>query len=177
MCMLYACMYVYVCAVCAYVCTFAILCMYLCSVRMYVCICVCTYSRRHTYVNMYECAFVDRPVVEITAVAGGCGYVSVSWTTAGNSDVCSPVQYNVTLSSSTMNMTVSITSMNTHNFTELPDDTQFTVTVIGINVMGIASDPVSTAVTKNCTYVLSYVRTYMYNIRNNMYRGYVHTYM
>ena len=106
---------------------------------------------------------VDKPVVEITAVAGECGYVSVSWTATGNSDVCSPVQYNVTLSSSTMNMTVSITSMNTHRFTELPDDTQFTITVIGINVMEVASDPVSTSVTTNCMYVLSYVQ-YMYNI-------------
>ena len=104
---------------------------------------------------MYECAFVDKPVVEITATTGGCGYVSVSWTETGKSDVCSPVQYNVTLSSSsTINMTVSITSMNTYNFTELSDDSQFSVTVIGIN-LGVASYPVSALVTTNCTYVLS----------------------
>ena len=90
--------------------------------------------------------YTDRPVVEITATAGGCGYVSVSWTATGNSDVCSPVQYNVTLSSSTMDITVSITSVNTHCFTELPDNTQFNITVIGINVMGVASDPASTSV-------------------------------
>ena len=113
--------------------------------------------------------YIDRPVVEITAVAGGCGYVSVSWTATGNSDVCSPVQYNVTLSLSTMDMTVSITSMNTHRFTELPDDTQFTVTVIGINMMGVVSDPVSTSV-DICTYVLyTYckydVRSYCFDIR------------
>ena len=98
---------------------------------------------------MHECTYicyVDRPVVEITTATVGCGYVSVSWTATGNNDVCSPVQYNVTLSSSIMNMTVSIISMNTYNFTELPDDTQFTITVIGINVMGVASDPVSTSV-------------------------------
>ena len=88
-------------------------------------------------------------MVEITAT-GGCGYVSVSWTATGNSDVCSPVRYNVTLSSSAMDMTVSITSMNTYNFTALPNNTQFTVTVIGINVMGVASDPVSTSVETNC---------------------------
>ena len=98
----------------------------------------------YTYGTTYTS---DRPVVEITAATAVCGYVSVSWTATGNSDVCRPVQYNVTLSSSSaMDMTVSITSMNTHNFTELPDDTQFTVTVISINMMGIVSDPVSTSV-------------------------------
>ena len=101
-------------------------------------------------------------MVEITTATVGCGYVSVSWVATGNSDVCRPVQYNVTLSSSTMNITVSNTSMNTHNFTELPDDTQFTVTVIGINVMGVVSDPVSTSVDicKFCTYIISMIRMY-----------------
>ena len=126
------------------------------NVPTYVCIhlcCVCmhAYLYVHTYVCMFIC-YVDRPVVEITALVGGCGYVSISWTATGNNDVCSPIQYNVTLSSSTMNMTVSITSMNTHNFTKLPDDTQFTITVIGINVMRVVSDPVSTSVeiNENC---------------------------
>ena len=85
-------------------------------------------------------------MVQITATTGGCDYVSVSWTTAGSSDVCRPVQYNVILSSSMINMTAVVTSMNTHRFNGLPDDTQFTVTVIGFNVMGLASDPVSTSV-------------------------------
>ena len=89
--------------------------------------------------------YIDKPVIEITAV-GGCGYVSVSWTATGNSDVCRPVQYNVTLSSSMMNMATVVTSMNTYRFNELPNNTQFNVTVTGINVMGLASDPVSTSV-------------------------------
>ena len=89
--------------------------------------------------------YIDKPVIEITAV-GGCGYVNVSWTTAGSSDMCRPVQYNVTLSSSMMNVAAVVTSMNTHRFTGLSDDTQFTVIAIGINVMGLASDPVSTSV-------------------------------
>ena len=111
--------------------------------------CVCNYVR----------IFVDRPVIEITAATTGCGYVSVSWTATGSSNVCSPVQYNVTLSSSTMNMTVSTTSMSTHNFTKLPENTQFTVTVIGINMMGGASDPVSTSVDicMFCTYIISMI--------------------
>ena len=90
--------------------------------------------------------YIDRPVVEITTAMGGCGYVSVSWTATGNSDVCRPIQYNVTLSSSMINMDAMVTSMNFHRFNELPNNTQFTVTVIGINVMGLASDPVSVSV-------------------------------
>ena len=85
-------------------------------------------------------------MVQLTATTGGCDFVSVSWTTTGNSDVCRPVQYNVILSSSMINMTAVVTSMNTHRFNGLPDDTQFTVTVIGYNMIGLASDPVSTSV-------------------------------
>ena len=101
--------------------------------------------------NTYLCMYVyicttDRPLVQITSTTGGCNYVSVSWTTAGSSDVCAPVQYNVTLSSSIVNMAAVVTSMNTYHFNGLPNDTQFTVTVIGINVMGLASDPVSASV-------------------------------
>ena len=120
-------------------------------VHMHACICV-VYVCMHAYqyVHTCVCSYIDRPVVKITIATAGCGYVGVSWTATGNSDVCSPVQYNVTLSSSTLNMTVSITSVNTHNFTELPDDTQFTVTVIGINMIEVASDPVSTSVRSNC---------------------------
>ena len=84
-------------------------------------------------------------MIEITAT-GGCGYVSVSWNATGNIDVCRPVQYIVTLSSSMMKMDSVVTSMNTHHFTGLPDDTQFTVTVTGIYAMGLASDSVSTFV-------------------------------
>ena len=99
--------------------------------------CVCMYT--------YICT-TDKPVVQITTTTAGCDYVSVSWMVTGNTDVCTPVQYNVTLSSSTINISALITSMNTHRFNGLPDDTQFSVTVTGINLMGLASDPVSTSV-------------------------------
>ena len=89
--------------------------------------------------------YIDKPVIQITAV-GGCRYVNVSWTATGNSDVCRPVQYNVMLSSLMINMTAVVTPMNFYHFNGLPDDTQFNVIVIGINVMGFASDPVSTSV-------------------------------
>ena len=94
-------------------------------------------------------------MVEITTATAVCGYVNVSWTATGNNDVYSPVQYNVTLSSTSVDMITSITSMNAHNFTDLPDDTQFTVTVIGINMMGVVSDPVSTSldICMFCTYI------------------------
>ena len=98
--------------------------------------------------RLFVCVYVlyiDKPVVEITAI-GGCGYVNVSWTATGNSDVCRPVQYNVTLSSSLINMDAVVTSMNFYHFNGLPDDARFTVIVIGINVMGLASDPVFTSV-------------------------------
>ena len=85
-------------------------------------------------------------MVQITATTEGCDYVSVSWTTTGSSDVCRPVQYNVTLSSSMMNIAAVVTSMKTYRFNGLPNDTQFSVTVIGFNVMGLASNPVSASV-------------------------------
>ena len=84
-------------------------------------------------------------MIEITAT-GGCGYVSVLWMVTGNIDVCRPVQYNVTLSSSMIKMESVVTSMNTHRFNRLPDDTQFTVTVTGIYAMGLASYSNSTSV-------------------------------
>ena len=46
-------------------------------------------------------------------------------------------------------MTKSITSMNTHRFTKLPNNTPFNVTVVGYNMMEISSDPVSTSVETN----------------------------
>ena len=93
----------------------------------------------------YMYTYVDEIVIEITAT-GGCGYVSVSWMVTGNIDVCMPMQYSVTLSSSMINMNAVVTSMNFHRFTGLPDDTQFTVTVTGIYAMGLASDSDSTSV-------------------------------
>ena len=84
-------------------------------------------------------------MIEITAT-GGCGYVNVSWMVTGNIDVCTPVQYNVTLSSSMMKMDSVVTSINAHRFNGLPDDTQFTITVTGIYATGLASDSNSTFV-------------------------------
>ena len=85
-------------------------------------------------------------MVKITATRGGCRYILVSWNATGGSDACRITQYNVTLSSTTMNMIISISGMNSHNFTGLPDNTVFIITVTGINVMGFVSNLDSTSV-------------------------------
>ena len=78
--------------------------------------------------------YIERPVVEITTATGGCGYVYVSWNVT-DSDVYSIVRFNVTLSSVDISMSV-YSQMYSHNFTGLPDDTLFNVTVIGIILTG-----------------------------------------
>ena len=78
----------------------------------------------------------SRPVVEITTVSVGCGYVNISWNVTGNNDECSVFSYNVTLSYVTMDDHVTksiITRMNSYTITELPDDTQVNITVFGIH--------------------------------------------
>ena len=61
-------------------------------------------------------------------------------------DVCRITQYNVTISSATMNVTISSCRVNSHNFTELPDDTLFNVSVTGFNAMGYVINPDYTSV-------------------------------
>ena len=91
------------------------------------------------YVCMHICIlhYVDNPVVEITTVSAGCGYVNISWNVTGNNDVCSVFSYNVTLSYVTDDHVIKsvITTMNSSTFTELPDDTQVNITVSGIGIM------------------------------------------
>ena len=76
----------------------------------------------------------------------GCGYIYVSWNATGSTDACRIAQYDVTLSSATMNMIISISEINSHNFIGLPDDTLFNITVTGINDMGFVGIPDSTSV-------------------------------
>ena len=98
---------------------------------------------------------LERPVIEITTATGGCGYVYVSWivTDSDLDDVCSISHFNVTLSSGDISMSIMIARLS-HNFTGLPDDTLFNVTVIGIDVTGtttvsLASTSLRTKVTKS----------------------------
>ena len=86
----------------------------------------------------------------ITATEG-CGYVSVSWTVINNvpdDDMCRIGHFNVTLSSVGVYMTVS-TTMISCNFTGVPDDTVFNVTVVGTssnekNIINLAFTAVRT---------------------------------
>jgi len=78
--------------------------------------------------------YVDIPVIEAVKVTGGCGYVSVTWTAIKYGSV----NFNVTLSS-TVAMDMMITTLNNfYNFTGLPDNTQYDVTVFGTNICGIS---------------------------------------
>ena len=81
--------------------------------------------------------YIERPVIEITAT-GGCGYVYVLWSVTDSDldDACSISRFDVTLSSVDISMSVTPPSMMSHNFTGLPDDTLFNITVIGISLTG-----------------------------------------
>ena len=85
-------------------------------------------------------------MAKITTAIIGCEYIYVSWIAPSSSDVCNITQYNVTLSSAVVNVIISISGMNSHNFTGLPNNTLFNITVTGINTMGFASNSDSTSV-------------------------------
>ena len=117
-------------------------------VRMYDCTYAHNYASMHVhacmyvyvlyvciYIRTYVCC-VDKPVVEITAVTVGCGYVNISWSTTGNNDECSVSLYNVTISYVTMDdhvIEAMLTAMSSSTITRLPDDTQIIITVSGIS--------------------------------------------
>ena len=123
--------------------------------------------------------FIERPVVSITTATGGCRYVSVTWSVIDNAnddDMCGIGSFNITLTSMDISMTV-ITRMISYNFTELPDDAVFNVTVIGINVIGksfisfafaslktmaIESMYIAMYIFVYCTYVYIYVACIVY---------------
>ena len=114
-------------------------------------------------------------MINTVTATGGCGYVSVSWTVINNvpdDDMCKIGHFNVTLSSVGVSMTVRIVVFS-YNFTGLPDDTLFNVTVIGTsinekNVIKSAFISVTTSsiesmcnVATKCTYTV-YICTYAY---------------
>ena len=70
---------------------------------------------------------------------GGFRYIFVKWFVTGNvhhDPICSIIRFNVRLSSMDNSTTAVVISGISHNFTGLPDDTLFNVTVVGINVNG-----------------------------------------
>ena len=96
------------------------------------------YVAGYMYVMYLYICYIDKPVIDITATTGGCGYATVSWSVINNvhdDDMCGIGSFNIILTSMDISMTV-ITRMLSHNFTGLPDDTVFNVTVIGISVIG-----------------------------------------
>ena len=84
--------------------------------------------------------YLEKPVVEITTVSVGCGYVNISWNVTGNNDECSVFYYNVTSSYVTMDnhvMKSVITMMNSANIAGLPGETQINITVAAVGVMQV----------------------------------------
>ena len=69
----------------------------------------------------------------MAAAIVGCGYVNISWNVTGNNDECSVSSYNVTLTMDGNVTEFMITIMNSSTITGLPDDTQFNITIYGIN--------------------------------------------
>ena len=89
---------------------------------------------------MYFLSYIEKPQVGITTIMGGFGYVYVKWVAIGNvhhdDPLCSINRFYVTLSSVDISTTVIVISRISRNFTGLPDDTLFNVTVVGINAEG-----------------------------------------
>ena len=82
---------------------------------------------------------IERPQINIATAMGGFGYVYVKWFVTDNvhhDAACSIADFKVTLSSINNSITVVVNSVISHNFTGLPDNTLFNVTVVGINVNG-----------------------------------------
>ena len=132
-----------------------------------------TYRYIYAYI-IYIYTYADVPVVEITTATGGCGYVYVSWTVIGNNDVCDIASFTVQLVSVPMSITEQIsTDMNSYNFTGLPDDTLFDITIIGSSPL-VNTDPVSTSVrtmifksTYACAYTITAEPVYYGHLRTN----------
>ena len=86
---------------------------------------------------MYFLSCIEKPQVYIAAITGGFRYVYIKWFVTGNvhhDPICSIAGFKVTLSSIDNSTTVVVNSVISHNFTGLPDNTSFNVTVVGINI-------------------------------------------
>ena len=84
----------------------------------------------------------------------------MSWTAIDNNDICEIVDFIVLLISVPTGINEQIsTDMNSYNFTGLPDDTLFSINVIGTSQL-VNTDPASTSVRTKSMYVL-YVCMYV----------------
>ena len=109
-------------------------------------------------------------MISITTEVGGCGYVYVSWSVINNvpdDEMCGIGRVTIMLSSAYISMT-EFPVLNSYNFTRLPDNTLFNVTVIGtsINERNIIS-PAFTSV-KTMIIESMYVHMYVQFVINYM---------
>ena len=101
-------------------------------------------------------------MINIITTARGCGYVYVSWIIIGNvpdDEMCGIGQVTITLSSVDVSIT-EVAVMNSYNFTTLPDDTSFNVTVIGTST--IENNVISLAFTSVKTMIIESMYLHMY---------------
>ena len=96
------------------------------------------YPMTYLFIQIFFCFWkhTERPVINIITATGGCGYVIVSWAVINNvpnDAMCGIAHLIVTLSSVDVSIT-EIVTVNYYNFTRLPDDTLFNVTVIGTSI-------------------------------------------
>ena len=167
---MYVCMYTYV-NTCIHMYVFSYSAVY-CTSSSYICM---------MYTSIYVCiyAYQDKPMVEITNVTGGCGYVYVLWIVLGNNDMCEITNFHLTLVSLVMGLpegttTQKSTNMNSYNFTGLPDDTEFRITIIGSSLL-LNTDPASTSVrTKSMYSMYTYVQ-YVHICTVTMHACFTHT--
>ena len=110
-------------------------------------------------------------MIQITRATGGCGYVFMSWTVTDSDvdDDCSIGRFNVELSSVDISVSV-MSQMLSYNFTGLPDDTLFNVSVMGISLTGITvvnlvSTSLKTMIIESmfiCIHIIRTMYTYAY---------------
>ena len=86
------------------------------------------------YVRMH--IITDKPMIEITAT-GGYRYVYVSWSVSANANdgVCRITKIVVAISFMDESMIVNSGPVGSHNFTGLPDNTTFNISIVGTNMM------------------------------------------
>ena len=111
---------------------------------------------------MCNYTYSERSEVHIATPMIGCGYVFVKWSATGNIDdeMCGISHFDV-MSSYGDKSNTTRTSLVMYNFTGLPDDTLFNVTVVGINFRNDFIDLDSTSV-RTMVIESKYVCTHVY---------------
>ena len=89
-----------------------------------------------TYTQLFTYNITEKPMIQITAT-GGYRHVYVSWSVSGNvsDDACQITGIVVAISFINASMTVNSVPVGSYNFTGLPDDTTYNITIAGLNMM------------------------------------------